>query len=293
MAYVKNPVEGSNSCFGVVMADGLASTGNEKDGGYQKLFPIGKNYLLGTGDGGKIQFVADELYGKNELGPEILSEKLIDLSNKYFVFGQGEQLNFIVVGPDSKRGLAIYNISANRIKKPILTRGTFSFDGSGSSFVYKALERDASKGMLIDYKKLTIADLSSTLFDFGHVAKRSSGVNDEFQYGFITPEGNATLIDPRINIVYPLKEYLDENRKLSPELKERNDNFFKSLNQVLYEKHMLNVQSNKNLTELLSADPSISKEELIANLSKLKEAVDNNRDKINEMIMSYIKEHNK
>ena len=37
----------------------------------------------------------------------------------------------------------------------------------------------------------------------------------------------------------------------------------------------------------------ISKEELIANLSKLKEAVDNNRDKINEMIMSYIKEHNK
>jgi len=278
----------SNQSIGVVMADGLGSDGRESTSGYQKIFPIGNNFLLGTGPGDKIFMVAEELSSDKDLKPKELADKILDLSKELFV-NPYEVLNFIVVGKNESQ-IEGYRLIMDRYNKPIKFN-TFMPDGSGSFFVSKAMERDEQRGLLYrDMRYMNIADFTSTLFDFGHVAKKSAGVNDEFQYGFILPEGNASLFDPRVNLRAPSKEYVDSSEHLNFEKKIWNNKKFSSLSEALGKSYNLNYEFNMISLAMQSGNYDLKKlqkrQELV--LTEFQET----RDHLKKIITGYVVKHN-
>ena len=307
MAYVKNELPDAASQgelfhgpmalhlgrIGVVSADGLASNGVEVTPGNQKIFPVGANYILGTGAGDRIRFIADQIKDAAPLSAEQVGQQIIDLSKEYFVFQPGEQLNFIVVGRE--RGeLRAYSVLANRTNKPIMERnGGFLADGSGSQFVAKALQRDAQRGLLsADNKNDSIADLAIRLFDLGHVAKSSAGVNDEIQYGFITEAGNATLIHPYVTLSHPPKEYLGEDGKVDPQKVEANALFYSELNKRLIEAYRVIRDSNRATTFLLGKGTVHDKDKLYEFLDHQARTLSKVRRTLNEMIIDFVVKKN-
>lgn len=49
-----------------------------------------------------------------------------------------------------------------------------------------AYERDQQVGVGLSLEYASLTDLALILFDYANVAKKSTGVNDEFQFGFLT-----------------------------------------------------------------------------------------------------------
>jgi hypothetical protein len=301
MAYVNNelPMSEQGELFpypahfgpnAVVMADGLASGNGEVSGGHQKVFAIGNKYLLGTGSAEKIKFIASEVEAFKDNSPKRLGQRIIDLSKKYFEFANGDGLNFMVVGRE-RGNLRTYEIRLNNLNKPIPGSDSLTMDGSGSAFVQKALQRDWQRGLMGTHPGYdTIADLTTRMFDFGHVAQSSVGVNDELQYGFITREGNATLIHPRVGLTHPTKEYL-ENGNMSQKKVDYNAEFYEDLSKKLGATYNVTKRCNRITTEMLSNDPRTQRR-LSEWLDEGRQDLRALRTHINRMIMNYVAKHN-
>ncbi len=272
----------------VVIADGLGSGGGEITSGNQKLYSIGTNFLLGTGHGDKISLVAEELSKQKETSPRILSERIFDIANEFFV-DQNEPLGFLVIGRGDQ-GIEGYNLSVDRFKKAFPFNG-FKADGSGSYFVGKAIERDHQRGLL--YKNgsdSNIADITSTLFDLSNVAKKSAGVNDELQYGFILPEGNAALFDPRVSLWLPSNEYVNEDGKFHQKKVDWNKKMFNSLTEALTKNYNLNVDFNEISSAMQSGKYDLKllqkqQEIVLANMKDM-------RNYLTKTITNYVVSHN-
>lgn len=282
-----------NAYIGIVMADGLASNLTEASTGNQKVFAIGNNYLLGTGAGDKIDFVAKEVALSEFLPPPQLGQKVIEVANSYLRLREGEGLNFIIVGANNDK-LEIYHLSLGNINKPMHIDDEVMFDGSGSQFVGKALRRDFQRG-LAEYtlKSRTIGDLTSYLFDLGYVATRSVGVNDEFQYGFITPEGNATLFHPNINLRQPTKEYVGKDGKISPKKLANNGQFFRQLHEKLMLRYHITHDYHRIMTALLEIQSGPSRLRLLEESEEESKKLICVKNEIDSMIAAYVRFHNK
>lgn len=277
--------------FAVVISDGLGSngTGTEVSAGYQKVFLIGNSFLLGTGDANKIQFVADELKERKpgiSTVPRYLSEETIRIAEKYFKFQPGEGLNFIVCGPEEGK-TELYSIATGSITKPI--RRNYMFDGCGAPFVGKAIERDQERGLrYINKPNLSIADATSVFFDLGLAATKSSGVNDQLQFGFILPEGTAALYHPTIHLTMLSKEYCDEKGQLDPRKVERNNEFYNQLTQRLFEIRRIQWDFNRYSTALQSGSHLVNQEGAIDVLKDCTENLTRLRSYVNQMIQNYV-----
>ena len=277
--------------FGVAMADGLGSDGEEKSGGYQKIFNIGNNYLLGTGAVDRIQYVAVETLKNPEVTPIELSQKVVDICNDDFEFKGIEGLGFLIVGKNNDK-LEVYKIDVPRFRKPIYQKAGYGFDGSGSKFVQKALQRDHERGTSsLSNSYATLADLTLDLYDLGFTATKSTGVNDQFQFGFLTPEGNATLFHPNINIIHPTREYVDENGKLDFEKVNANNNFFWGLMDQFQKSQKATNHCNQTLTYLLSPAKSDVKE-VLESIEDYKKKISEFRFTINNLIKGYVAKSN-
>lgn len=283
----------SEQISGIVMADGLSSNSNEKWDGSQKIFDVCGNYILGTGMNLKISFVNEQLLeqfkGTEKVSPVKIRENIIKIVGKYASLKNGEILDFIVVGKEEDK-LVNYRLILSEIQKPLL-EGNIVLDGSGSEFVSKAFERDRQRGLVSEEKYKTIGDLALTLFDWGYVATKSSGVNDEFQFGFILPEGNATLFHPDVQLKFPTKEYVDKSGNFDQKKYEENSRFFIDFYKKLKEGRELQFWSNKYTSYLMSSGPERN-EEVFENLSSLAKNSNKVRKELNQMIYEYVLKHN-
>jgi hypothetical protein len=285
-----------NQKIGVVMADSLGSTPYEKKGGYQKLFDVYGNYVLGTGRLFNTSLVINKLFEKfkdaGKISPFEISETIIALVDKLFASLRKEEgLNFIVVGEEENK-LSSYKVMLPDVRIPLLGSGLI-LDGSGSEFVGKARERDAQRGLLLGEQKYdTIADLALSLFDLAYVATRSSGVNDEFQFGFILPEGNATIFHPNVCLDYPAKEYSDATGRFDENKNRENSKTFADFHKKLNEGRLIQYYCNINTAYLTSSSP-FDKTMLLDGLSKLSKDFDKVRKELNQMIFNYVLKHNK
>lgn len=286
------PFSSDYAYMGIVMADGLATDLNEVDTGNQKVFGIGTNYLLGTGAGNKINFIAKEVASSKYLPPQELSQKIVEVANSYLHLRDEERLNFIIVGVNEKK-LEIYHLSIGNINKPRYIGDEVMFDGSGSQFVEKALQRDLQRGLAEwNLKSRTIADLTSYLFDLGYVATQSVGVNDEFQYGFITPEGNATLFHPNINLRQPTKEYVGKDGKISPTKSANNGQFFRQLHEKLMLRYHITRDYHRIMTALLEVESKPSRVTLLEQSEEESKKLVSVKKEIDSMIAAYVRFHN-
>lgn len=277
-----------NQAIGIVMADGLASGGREKSRGNQKVFPIGPHYLLGTGPGDKIVFMAEALYKHRSLSPEELAKKTYDIIKEYFV-DPAEPLSFIVAGRGDKQ-LELYHCVTDRFKVPRKCSNAV-FDGSGSEFVSKAAQRDQERGiMVLDFNDGTLADLTTDLWDFGYVATKSAGVNNEFQFGFLLPEGSATLLHPNTSVRFPTKEYMDEQGSFSKEKWEQNAKIYGELNNLLYESFKLTVACN-SITQRLMGNRLDDPQKVHRELDEKVTELHNVKKDITRVITDYVTEH--
>ncbi len=240
-----------NTRFGVVLADGLGSNGREVTRGNQKVFRIGQNYVLGTGRGDHITFVMQEIAKNPPSTPQGLGDRIIRTSRKYIRFDKDDVLHFIIAGGNPAKKLEVYRLHVTSIQKPLLCEGGFAIDGSGADFVGKALEREGQLGLsTLLSPGATLAETVSSLYDLGHVARKSAGVNEEFQYGFITPSGLATLYHPRVWLAMPPREYSDKNGKFLPQIAQANNEMYWALDQHLYKAYQTLFDFNRVATAL-------------------------------------------
>ena len=132
--------------IGVAVADGLSSGGGQVFKGNQKLIPIGKLFLLGTGSRGLITYVARKVFGKEYSNPDSLGQKVMNILTSDAISKPEEGTHFIVGGPNyCTDKLEIYRLSVERYGHP-QNVGEFAIDGSGSEFLGKVMERDEHRG---------------------------------------------------------------------------------------------------------------------------------------------------
>ncbi len=315
MAYIKNKgpdkkgtkplfkkleISSCDTKIALGMSDGLGSGNGEVINGYQKTFHIAGCYILGTGSMLKINFVAEQLINSNQLPiyskklpPKDLGQKIISIIDKFAPLKSDEGLNFIVFGENKDSDLEACHLIIDQIKKPLIHKQGFIADGSGSAFVMKALERDQSRGFLAakdEYEN--IADIALDLYDKAYVATRSAGVNDEFQFSFILPEGNATLFHPRIHLKFPTKEYLNKENNFDMNKAEYNKNIYAKLYNLLEQGWRLQNLSNINYAYLNSSG-SFYQDAVFSNLEECSTKLKNIKKEINMLIYDYILLHNK
>jgi hypothetical protein len=283
-------LETLNKNFAVVVSDGLGSSGAEVSQGHQKVFPIGRNFLLGTGDGGKIQFVAQELRDQGKLGPKELSDAVMSIAREYLRFQPGEELNFLVCGPNGNT-FDLYTLFTNRITKAQLTDS--AVDGSGAYFVAKAIQRDRERGLSdLATPNLSIAHVTAHLFDLGMAATKSSGVNEQLQYGFMLPEGSAVLYHPQVGLTQPNKEYCDEKGNVDPRKVEDNRRFYWDLTDRLNQVRKHQWDFNWYSTALQNGNPTVSFAEAKEAMKERAETLARLRTEVNKMIRSYVAHYN-
>ncbi len=276
---------------GLAMADGLASNGREVSPGHQKLFAVGRSYVLGTGDARLIHYVASKL-SPEQGSPLQIGEEILELCRNKIRFAEhaGEQLNFILVGPE-RGSLVVRHLAANRILEPLRKSG-FAVDGSGAEFVSKAWERDAERGLQVDWGSYSLADVAFAFYDLGRVAMKSAGVNHELQYGFMTPDGKAALLHPNVDISIPLREYCDANGEPDQRKMERNAQFYGRFQNSLAE--AASVQRVYNRLASLLREQQVAPEKKVLAHERLDEGVERlsrlRRD-VNQMIMDYVGEY--
>ncbi len=315
MAYIKNKGPDKKGTFplfknldlpandtkiAVGMSDGLGSGNGEVINGYQKTFHVAGCYILGTGSMLKINFVAEQLANSNQipiyskkLPPKELGQKIIETIDKFAPLKSDEGLNFIVFGENKDKELEACHLIIDQIKKPLLHKQGLIADGSGSAFVMKAIERDQSRGLLAAKNEYeTIADIALDLYDKAYVATKSAGVNDEFQFSFILPEGNATLFHPRIHLKFPTKEYLNEENNFDVAKAEFNKNIYAKLYDLLEQGWRIQNLSNMNYSFMTSSIP-FHQDAIFSNLEDCSTKLKNIKKEINLLIFDYVSLHNK
>ncbi len=282
-----------DSGIGVALSDGLASdmTG-ETHSGYQKLFQIGKNYLLGTGNGRQIRYVVDQVVNhKGSLKPRDLGIAVVEVIKDKLTFRPGESPEFIITGCNDEK-LEVHSLTGD-IMDPVLQKDGFDVNGCGAQFVRRAVTRDTARGYFRDSRFNTLADLTSNLFDWGYEAARSSGVNDQFQFGFMTSEGNAMVVHPGISGSFSNipSEYATEDGKFDGDKRKVNDRFFFELVNKLEDVYLTQRACNE-ITSLLVSDSPFSSERIMENFEEVTVKLNALRQELNGMIMAYVELHN-
>lgn len=266
----------------VVIADGLGSNGYEKSDGHQKIFPIGKNYLLGTGASDLIQYAASESINKNNISPKELSDSVIETLNQGINLNKDEVIHFIITGKINDE-IESYSIKYPRYKKPRRVN-SFIADGSGAPFVNTAMTRDNKMGLIYNQMEPSVGDLSALLYNWAIAAIRSSGVNDQLQFGFITPFGNATLLHPNVRSISQLKEYKSE------EDYKNNNQFYVNLATKLSEYNLLGRDAHQLTTSRIFN--GIDSRKFSKEITKRVESLNKIRVDLDGMIESYVSHHN-
>ncbi len=187
----------------VFVADSMGSLlyqGRKMDH-YQKLFRIGDNLLMGTGNSGLILSAVSQLMQRKyssaiELAQE-LSEFVV-LSN----YNKENYANFII-GGNTAYGLNIFHIDALSILEgpfqkgnKLYTHRNFCFDGSGRPFVDNYVQGLQDAGKISEITD--VIDAFSITYEFSKKAARSIGVNDKLQFGIISNNGVSRLYHPDI-----------------------------------------------------------------------------------------------
>jgi hypothetical protein len=261
--------------LGVVMADSLGSNEIEKNSGNQKIFPIGNSYLLGTGHGGKIQRVAQELLPYAGYSAGDLSKIVIEIIDEKIVLAPNEPLNFIIMG-HGITGIESYHITPTNFKEPKQKNEGLLLDGSGSYFSVKALDRDKNKGLNVrDDSYKTVADITYDLFDLAIAAEKSTGVDLRLQTGIVLPEGIITLFNPTIAFDENFSNCLIHNDS------EIFNSFFNTLCQ------MYELKQNANYLTSLYMSQMPNNIHIEDNLAKIRTDFDNCRGYMNGM-MNYL-----
>ncbi|HIJ10433.1 TPA: hypothetical protein HA278_00115, partial [Candidatus Woesearchaeota archaeon] len=223
-----------------------------------------------------------------------LGEKILRICDEDFRFSAGEQLNFIVAGPKSpdSKELQVYRLRTQRIRHPELVKGGFAIDGSGAQFVGNALTRDSQQGLSVNTQFLSIADIAITLYDHGIVATRSSGVNDELQYGFLVNGKTATLIHPRITLSQAPKEYQGEHGEIDMTKVEENKKFYQNFDGTLRKAAELE-RAVKNITaNLIKGHPGLTPENAYEMIEERRIQLQGLERQLNNMIVDYVEHHN-
>jgi hypothetical protein len=280
MSFISNK---EDNPVAVVMADGLASGGQQKSDGHQKIFPVGNNYLLGTGGGDLIEYVADELYNETNSSPKELSNLIIKTLGEGCKLRSEEIINFIVTGR-MNNDIESYHVQYPRFVSP-KKKGAIISDGSGSPFVANAYQRDCHKGLFREINKLSIGDLSALSYDYGMAATKSSGVNGQLQFGFITSYGNATLLHPQVRITTHLKEYDTLEKQKS------NTDFYSDFINDLYNYTMLEVRAHQMTNDRLFNITDSRK--FSRDLTKITKKLDDIRGKLDNMVENYVTNYNR
>jgi hypothetical protein len=286
-----NPESIFDAGIGVALSDGLAGgRDGETSAGHQKLFQIGNNYLLGTGNGRQIVYTMKEVDGYGSLTPKELGNEVLDVI-KTRLTSMGGVPEFIMTGHNNSK-LEVYSLT-NDIMDPVLSEGGLAINGCGSTFVDRALKRDISQNHLKDTRLNTLADMTSTIYDWGNEAARSSGVNDEFQFGFMTKLGNAMVVHPNIsgNFTQIPLEYRGVGGEVDQEKMRYNDDFFIALVNQLGQ--IYNTQNRCNrLNSLLTSELPVSRELMMADFETVSGRLNALRWELNHMVMNYVKKHN-
>jgi hypothetical protein len=290
LAIIKqNTPEDNDKPFAVAVADGQGSGGGTKSSGHQKLYFVGGNYLLGTGPSDKIIFIAKELGKQKKQTPSDAAIETYTLMERYFV-PKDDGLDFIIMGRENDH-ISCHYLQTNRFKKSEV-KTHLAIGGSGTGPISNTLDRDGQLGMPQGWNTgRTIGDVLYSAWDLSMCAVKSIGVNEQLQYGFITPDGSAALLHPEVRQDQPLVEYCENNR-YSQQKAERNNGIYREFHKLT--SASFNVRQNINaLADVLASNSDAPEDEILEGIKELARQQRYLKGALGGLVMNYVREHNK